>query len=63
MITKVEFDRRVIESLTQGHADEQTDNEGQIVIYTGMYEWSDGSIHDEPDPDQYGTDHAASGAV
>jgi len=51
MIAKTEFDRRVIESLVQGTADEQTDNEGQIIIYTGMYEWADGSIRDTPDPD------------
>jgi hypothetical protein len=24
-----------------------TDNEGQIIIYTGLYRWSDGSIHEE----------------
>jgi hypothetical protein len=51
MISKTEFDRRVIESLAQNASDEQTDNEGQIIIYTGMYEWLDGTIHDEPDPD------------
>lgn len=24
------------------------DNDGQIVIYTGLFEWSDGSLRDEP---------------
>lgn len=28
------------------------DNEGQIVIYTGLYEHSDGSVHDSPEGDQ-----------
>lgn len=23
----------------------EVDNEGQFIIYTGLYEWEDGSIH------------------
>jgi hypothetical protein len=25
----------------------ETDNEGQLVIYTGVYRWADGSYHTE----------------
>jgi hypothetical protein len=28
----------------------QTDNEGQIIIYTNLFRWNDDSIRDEPDP-------------
>lgn len=39
-----------------------TDNDGQVVIYTGVYAWKhdDGSItyHDEPSPDNEATDEA-----
>jgi len=51
MITRTEFIRQVIEALMNGASDEQTDNEGQIMIYTGMYEWTDGTVRDTPDPD------------
>jgi hypothetical protein len=28
---------------------DETDNQGQIVIYTGLFRHSDDSIHDEPE--------------
>lgn len=29
--------------------DLDTDNNGQLVIYTGIYRWKDGSYHEEPE--------------
>lgn len=49
-VPQSEFDRQVIESIVDGSADMQTDNEGQILIYTGMYRQKDGTISDSPDP-------------
>lgn len=28
-----------------------TDNDGQIVVYTGLFRWEDGTIREEPEPD------------
>jgi len=37
----------VIESLDE--AIMSSDNEGQIVLYTGFYRWQDGTIRDQPE--------------
>jgi hypothetical protein len=49
-ITQAEFIRQVIEALTNGDADIKTDNEGQLVIFTGVFEQADTTLSDEPDP-------------
>jgi len=51
--TDEEFQTHLITSIVQGDADEQTDSKGQILIHTGIYEWNDGTLRDEPDPEFY----------
>lgn len=46
----VAFEQDFLEMLMSGGVDlDQTDNDGQIVIYTGVYKWADGSLHTEPE--------------
>jgi hypothetical protein len=47
--TQAEVDT-LISSLTAGS---ERDNQGQIVIYTGIFEWENGEFHDQPDPNRF----------
>ena len=49
IIDRKEFIQRIIESLQNDWADERTTDDGEIVILTSMYEWENGTIHDEPE--------------
>ncbi len=44
--TKEEVDART--NVPQG--DLEHDNHGQLIIYTGMFQWNDGTVRNEPDP-------------
>lgn len=45
-------------------ADCEIDNDGQLVLYTGVYDWpSDDNLHDEPEPDPIGDEEEDDGAL
>lgn len=41
---------KIIGHVRSGQADIQYDNDGQLVIYTGLYRWADGTVREEEDP-------------
>ena len=45
---KIYTDEELDEMLTVGVS--ETDNHGQIVIYTGLFRWKDQTVRDCPDP-------------
>jgi hypothetical protein len=53
-MTPTEVHDAIVDSVSDCHPDnELVDNEGQIVIYTGIYRWKDGTYHDGvKDPSQ-----------
>ena len=47
--TSEEIDDLIL-STKKAKLDCQKDNYGQWVFYSNVYEWLDGTFHDEPDP-------------
>jgi hypothetical protein len=41
--------KKIIEYYREYNLDYEKDNNGQIIFYTNLYEWSDKSIHNEPE--------------
>lgn len=53
MITLTEdaFGNALLESIRQGRINSETDNHGQIVLYTNWFRWMDGTIRNQKDPE------------
>jgi hypothetical protein len=52
--TEAEFRQKLIDDINNGVIDCQVDNEGQLVIYTGLFQWNDSIVRDEADPNWSG---------
>lgn len=50
ILTKQEVIKNLVEQMRQcDPALEDTDEDGQLIIETGIYRWADGSYHSEPE--------------
>lgn len=61
LFTKPERNRGPLRTYTKEEVDKATDcktegaelshdNNGQLIIYTGMFQWNDGTVRSRPDP-------------
>ncbi len=54
-MTNPQFEKWLQEKFEEGTLTDQdhvqTEKDGEIVIHTGMYEWTDGTVHNTADPD------------
>lgn len=48
ILNSIEVINLIIEATSDVHAsDLDTDEQGQLIVYTGIYRWKDGSYHEE----------------
>ena len=50
-LTRDEFRAWLAKQVLAGNVDIATESSGQLVIYTCMYEWTDGKFRSIPEPD------------
>ena len=50
--TNEEVVHLIVDGNPKNANDVETDYDGQLIIYTGIYVWKDGSFHDEPEPNR-----------
>lgn len=51
-ITSDEAIIEVARTILDGTASTEKDNQGQVIIYTGVYEWEDETLHYEPEKEE-----------
>jgi hypothetical protein len=51
IITQEEFTEELVARARAGTLIEETDNIGQVVIYTGYFVWNDNTVRDVPCPE------------
>ena len=49
--TETQVGEKIIKLVENNYpADYDVDNDGQLLVYTGIYRWEDGTYHTTPDP-------------